>query len=437
MSTTLSRPSAARTILFLLVVLVLLSPPLAPQDLGFERDRMKMILETVSREVEKNFYDSSLRGLNWKQLTDETRQRIEKANSVSEMITAIFSLVDKLKDSHTVFLPPGRIAHLRFGFEAKAFGDEIRVYELDEKGPAAAAGLQRGDRIWTVNNFNADRGSFQLMMLYFRVLRPAVALDIVYSRGNEAVRSTHVKAAVQEQAVQTDLTRVETIYQLIREAEEEEEEKFLYGTYADGQVGYLYLPYFTAEKTTWNGLADKVKKQRAFIVDLRGNPGGAVDGLTYFVGFFGPETGTMAAMVGREKNTPMDVKPRKPQLSGPLFILVDSESASAAEIFAYHFQSTNRAVVIGDRTSARVTAARFYDHKIGTDVVVPYGVQVAVARVVFAGNQELENKGVVPNRLCLPTPEDLQKENDACLALAVKLAQEALEPASAPPKPGN
>ncbi len=431
-------PTAVRRkVLLLVVVLVLLAPPLTPQDLGFERDRMKMILETVSREVEKNFYDSSLRGLNWKQLTDETRQRIEKANSVSEMVTAIFSLVDKLKDSHTVFLPPGRAVRIRFGFEAKAFGDEIRVHELDEKGPAARAGLQRGDRIWTVNNYNADRANFELMMLYFRVLRPAVALEVVYSRGSEPVRSTRIQADVEERAVQTDLTRMENIYQLIREAEEEEEEKYLYGTYADGQVGYLYLPYFTAEKTTWNGLADKVKKQRAFIVDLRGNPGGAVDGLTYFVGFFGPETGTMATMMGREKATPMEVKPRKPQLSGPLFILVDSESASAAEIFAYHFQSTKRAVVIGDRTSARVTAARFYDHKIGTDVVVPYAVQVAVARVVFPGGQELENKGVVPDRLCLPTPEDLKKGDDPCLDLAVKLAQEALEPASLETKPGN
>ena len=41
------------------------------QDMNFERGRMKAMLRLVSRDVEKNFYDANLRGLDWKALTDQ------------------------------------------------------------------------------------------------------------------------------------------------------------------------------------------------------------------------------------------------------------------------------------------------------------------------------------------------------------------------------
>jgi hypothetical protein len=55
---------------------------------------------------------------------------------------------------------------------------------------------------------------------------------------------------------------------------------------------------------------------------------------------------------------------------------------------------------------------------MGVDSVVPFGVQVAIGRVVFPGSEELENKGVTPDQFCLPTPEDLREHRDRCLGMA-------------------
>jgi C-terminal processing protease CtpA/Prc len=415
---------------FLAAFLFLALPLSAQVPIGFERDRMEMILETVSRDVEKNFYDPSLRGLDWKALTEQTRRRIEASDSAGEMLTAIFSLVERLKDSHTVFLPPSRIVEARFGFEAKTIGDHVRIYKLDPKGAAAAAGLQRGDRIHSINGFTADRATFDLMMLYFRILRPVALMEIEYSRGGAPPKKLRVEAKVTQKPIVTDLTDIDNIYQLIRQAEAaDDEDPFMYGDY-DGGVGYLYLPYVTSDGSLLNRLAGRVKSSRAVVVDLRGNPGGSVDGLAHFVGFFEPEATVIADMVGRQKTEPMKVKPRKPALQGPLVILVDSQSASAAEVFAHHFQRTGRGVVVGDRTSGRVTVARFYSHQIGQDVVVPYGIQVAVARAVFPDGEELEARGVKPDVLCLPTEEDLREDRDPCLKVAINLARERLNAAS-------
>jgi C-terminal processing protease CtpA/Prc len=112
-----------------------------------DRGRMEDILNVVSKDVQRNFYDPGLKGLDWPTLTEQARQRIRHADHMGEMIGAISALLYQLHDSHTVFIPPGRTVHALYGFKAKPFAEEILVYELDKDGPAAKAGLQLGDRI--------------------------------------------------------------------------------------------------------------------------------------------------------------------------------------------------------------------------------------------------------------------------------------------------
>ena len=66
-------------------------------NISLERDRMKDILGVVSKEIEKNYFDPQLKGLDWKGLTAQAREKIDKAATVSDMVTAIFVLVDKLR----------------------------------------------------------------------------------------------------------------------------------------------------------------------------------------------------------------------------------------------------------------------------------------------------------------------------------------------------
>ena len=159
---------AGGALLFLMGLLLVVRA--LPQDLDFERARALQILDQVSDSIRKNFYDPQLHGLDWKALTAQARQRIEQAKSLDGLYAPIFVLVDSLQDSHTKFIPPGRAARIRFGFEAKPFGDRILVYEIRKKGAAEAAGLQLGDQILAVNGFKAERATFRELMLFLRVL---------------------------------------------------------------------------------------------------------------------------------------------------------------------------------------------------------------------------------------------------------------------------
>ncbi|HSB61895.1 MAG TPA: S41 family peptidase, partial [Vicinamibacteria bacterium] len=269
-----------------------------------------------------------------------------------------------------------------------------------------------------------DRGSLDLAVLYWRALRPLLVLQIEIARGSEPPRSVRVEAEVKKTRPLTDLTEESSVYTLIREAEKQKE-TFYYHVDDDG-IGYAELPSFVADTSFLSGLMGKLKSARATIVDLRGNLGGSRDGLVHFTGFFAEKPEVVAEVVQRKKTEPLAVKPRQPRLSGPLFVLVDSRSASAAEVFARHVQRTGRGKVIGDRTAGRVTLAKFVGMQHGVDTAIFYGVEVAVGRIVFPGNEELEKRGVTPDHLCIPTADDQREGRDPCMRLAIGEARKAL-----------
>jgi C-terminal processing protease CtpA/Prc len=134
----------------------------------------------------------------------------------------------------------------------------------------------------------------------------------------------------------------------------------------------------------------------------------------------------VATITERAKEETIEIAPRQPSLVSAMYILVDAETASAAELFARHFRRTAPAVVIGDRTAGRVNAARIYSERIGVDTIVPFAISVTVGQIRLPDNRILEGVGVMPDKLCLPTAADLREEKDPCLDLALSLAREKL-----------
>jgi C-terminal processing protease CtpA/Prc len=385
-----------------------------------DRERMHYMLRTTSSEVAKNFYDPTMKGLDWKALTAEAEQKIEAAKSMSEAITIISMLVDKLQDSHTVFIPPSRVNRPLFGFEAKMFGNEARIYSIKPGGSADKAGLQRGDRILQIFNYHPDRKNFDQAMVYYRFLHPMPELKITYQRGSEAPQTVVVPAKVKKGTMKEDISTDESYERYLVE-NFSESEKYFYGAF-DSDIGFLQLPSFGAETLP----SPDITKPKAFILDLRGNPGGRVDSLGEFAGRFESKPGVLANMVGRKKTEPVKIKPHGDRFNVPLFILVDSRSASAAEMFARYFQKTGQAKIVGDTTSGRVNASLEFNESVGTDQSqIQFWLQVSVSRVAFEDGEELEHHPIVPDYACLPSEADLRAQADPCLKKAVALARKA------------
>ncbi len=100
---------------------------------------------------------------------------------------------------------------------------------------------------------------------------------------------------------------------------------------------------------------DAVRKARGYmapVLDLRGNGGGALRALRGLVrGAFDHEV--LIAVEHRRSGEEREVaRPARSPFAGTLVVLVDSRSASAAEMFARIVQIEKRGRVIGDRTGA-------------------------------------------------------------------------------------
>jgi C-terminal processing protease CtpA/Prc len=129
----------------------------------------------------------------------------------------------------------------------------------------------------------------------------------------------------------------------------------------------------------------------------------------------------LADRVGRKEKKPEIAKGIHNPFSGKLAVLVDSNSASAAEMFARVMQIEKRGVIIGDRTSGSVMEARHYEEKLGTDTVVFYGASITESDLIMADGKSLEHTGVTPDEVTLPTAEALAKGTDPVLARAAEM----------------
>ena len=121
-------------------------------------------------------------------------------------------------------------------------------------------------------------------------------------------------------------------------------------------IGYIMLSGFT--KDCSKDFADafqalkKTNKMKSLIVDLRSNGGGSLDEAVNILGMFVPKGTKVVEARGRLKEFEIiyKTKDNPVDLEIPIVVLVNSISASAAEIVAGSFQDLDRGVIVGTRT---------------------------------------------------------------------------------------
>jgi C-terminal processing protease CtpA/Prc len=414
------------------------------QNLGDEKARAKYILNLVASEIEKYYYDPTLNGVNLKSFAEQAQGKIDNAQTINQVYTAIFAFVDKLHDSHTFFIPPPKTNFYNHGFEAKAYGDKVFVYRVRPKYGAEAAGLQVGDQIVKVFNYDVERSTWFIMSRFYRRLQPAPRLAMTIIRGDGEPKQIVVEANIKQRKQSLDTANSFDIDFMLRGDPDSYEEELAHSRYTqpdkDG-IATIALHTFSYSEDAITSIVGDVNNPKAIILDLRGNFGGYVKSLQALLGKFIPEDQLINTVIKRKKTEEVKVKPQHHPFTGPLVVLVDSESASAAEIFARHVQRVKRGVVLGDQTSGYVNESLRYSEHIGAGSVVYFGISITEGKVVLPGDEILEGKGVTPDQMCLQTHETLVQDIDPCIALAKSVLREKLgvkdEPKTEPGKGNN
>lgn len=427
-----------RSVLVLAVTLVLL-PNLRAQTASaaqpttgaiskVDRERALGILEGVSKGIQSLYYDPKMNGVDWNAVLSNARAKIAGSKSLNEALTQIAVAVDALHDSHTTFEPPARPYHLDFGFEYQMVWSLCFVTRVRPGSDAEAKGLKPGGQILTINGTAPTRQTLRSIEYLDYVLnpRPEMQLEVQYPTGDKQKIEIKAKMTMSSNLVYRPGAGV--WYDVIRESENYEH-RMRMQLAEFGQVGVLKFPEFFYSADKIFDLGGKIRKHKALIVDLRGNPGGSVDTLNYFTGMFFDHDVKLFNKVQRKKTSPEVAKSERPiYFPGKLIVLVDSGSASAAEIFARVIQLEKRGTVIGDRTSGSVMEATdYYFASSGVD----YGAEVTVANLIMADGNSLEHRGVTPDEIAFPQPLDLASGRDPVLSRAAQEVGVTLSPEDA------
>jgi hypothetical protein len=134
----------------------------------------------------------------------------------------------------------------------------------------------------------------------------------------------------------------------------------------EGNIGYLKIPAINIKKNNVDDLHDAMRKMqgtKALIIDLRDNGGGGSDVGAVFESYFLPEGTPTLQFTTRDGNFTIDstvawLKEKK--YENPVFIIVNRNTASAAEAFAFVLQQKKRAKVVGESTAGAAYMNSWY-----------------------------------------------------------------------------
>jgi C-terminal peptidase prc len=410
------------------------APALKAQSLSsYERQRGLTILQMVKTDLEENYYDPTFRGRDMKALFKEAEELIKKAVSNGQVYSIIASVLVELNDSHTTFIPPSRVARTEYGWQMKWIGDNAYVVAVKPGSDAEAKGLKPGDIIHSVNGLKPTRETLWQIKYLFYSLRPQTSLDVVVQKPDGKQSQLEVAAKIIEGKRVTDLTNYTEFMKYLLEAEKVERlERNRYIDIDGDTIIWKMAGFNLYDKDEVDSIMGKVKKFKALILDLRGNGGGYVVMLERLLSHLFDHDVKIADLKGRKEMKPSIAKTRGKEIfTGKIVVLIDSESGSAAEVFARVMQLEKRGIVIGDRSSGKVMQSRVYPRQVGVDTVAFFGTNITNADLIMTDGKSLEHVGVNPDELVIPTAADLASGRDPILTRAAELIGFKLDPVKA------
>lgn len=283
---------------------------------------------------------------------------------------SMFLTADQLNDLYSQI--EGNFVGL--GVELKAADGALLIVNVIHNSPAERGGLKAGDKITAV----AGRATHDLST--------DAAADLLQGPENTTVELTTVRGT--EPPTQSVLRREHVDVPSIDDVKIVD---------AASGIGYLKLTCF--EKTTSRDLDTALwqlhrQGMKSLIMDLRGNPGGlltaAVDVSNKFI-----DQGSIVSTHGRSPQEDYNYMARSTGVwRMPLVVLIDGDSASAAEIFAGAVRDHHRAVLVGVKSYGKGSVQGIFP--LGTSGA---GIRLTTAKFYSPDGHPFVRVGVQPDIL--------------------------------------
>ena len=366
----------------------LLTPIMTSTVKAEMKDSPKTVVDEVWQIVNSEFVDRNFNQVNWRSRREELLNR--NYRSRKDAYKAIRKALKELGDPYTRFLAPGQFQMLTSQTSGEVSGVGVRlaidkrtqdliVIETIAQSPADEVGIKAGDRIVKIEG------------------KPTALMNL--EQASEAIRGelgTSVDLQIArpgEKTFEVTITRAQIEVPSVNYALKEEEHL---------KVGYIRLDEFSSHAAEQMKEAIEELRQKqasAFVLDLRGNPGGLLFASVDIARMW-MQQGEIVDIVDRQGGHRSFSADGTALTNLPLVVLVDGNSASASEILAGALKENRRATIVGTNTFGKGTVQSVHSLSDGS------GLAVTISSYYPPSGMNINKQGIKPDIVQGLTLED-------------------------------
>ena len=319
------------------------------------------------------------------------RQYVSPVDDTKLIHAALDGMLTSL-DPHSGYLDPENFDDMRnqtrgeyggLGLEVTSEDGVVKVISPMDGTPAFTAGVKPGDYITAVNGDS--------------VLGLSVNDAVKQMRGKPGETVTLTIAREKSDPFDVKIVR-EVIKPKTAVAK------------LDGDYGVLRISGFN-EKTTdeaqaaFAGIKAKNPKMKGLIIDLRNNPGGLLDQAVSISDLF-LEGGEIVSQRGRDPRDVERYNARPGDMTGglPIVVLINSGTASAAEIVSGALQDRKRAEVVGLTSFGKGSVQTVIPLRGGVDGAL----KLTTAKYFTPSGRSIQKTGIEPDLEVASTRDEAQ-----------------------------
>lgn len=353
--------------------------------------------------TESNILDFSLFWRVW-DLLKEKYVDTDKLDAQKLFYGAIKGMLAATGDPYTNFLDPEENKAFQeeiqgsfegIGAEVGMRGGVLTIISPLEGSPAEKAGLRPGDKIIKIG----DQSTLDL------TIDQSVAL-MRGKKGTE-VKLTIIREGIegsQEVMIKRDTINVKSVKL----------------EWKNDNIALIRISQFGEETTReFNQAVKQISEAspKGIIIDVRNNPGGYLDSAVNVASRMLPKGKAVVIEENQDKKQETLSAKGGDILSGiPTVVLINEGSASASEILAGALRDDRENVtIVGEKSYGKGSVQEFLDLPNGS------AVKITVAKWLTPNGEQINEKGIMPDREVKLSQEDYDNNRDPQLDEAVKM----------------
>ena len=311
------------------------------------------------------------------------QEYVDEVNQAEIMDSAINGLLQSL-DPYSAYMSPKSYEGMRtdtkgefggLGIEIGMESGVIRIISPIDDTPAANAGIKAGDYIVRINGEQVQGKSLtEAVELMRGPVGSSIKLTVRRKNKKKAIEFKITRAIIEVKSVEAKVIGKKK------------------------EIGYLRLKSFNenSDEQLFKIINNFEKKNKltGYILDLRNNPGGLLSQAINISDFF-LDDGEIVSTKGRKiSETRRFFSKKGDGINGkPLIVIINTGSASAAEIVSGALKDHKRAIILGERSYGKGSVQSIVPLKNGG------ALRLTISKYYLPSGKSISEVGVLPDIL--------------------------------------